>query len=264
MNGIINLIFSMSLLVLISCVSQTQKKSPAPASSKVEEPEEIQFATDAGKELIVEMKAENVRKVPNGKILGRLYEEEKLTVIKRVGNWINFTNSVYEEGYIWAPSVGYSYVNLYNPYFFYDTTRHKFKEIEYFQKFFSKSGQRRQETDDAYELFFKNIGLGSHEATVLDVVTETQQIVEHGITLFINKNNNQIEEVRVDYLKPVKGYKRALRKSELPVKSPSGENTGHLIWAVGELLPDLVVDLERKAWKSQWFRSIWYKLPDAD
>jgi len=69
-------------------------------------------------------------------------------------------------------------------------------------------------------------------------------------------------KVKVDYFKPIKGYENALKKSELPVIEPPEENSGHLIWLAGQLLPGLTVDLERKEWDSKMFSSIWYILPE--
>ena len=100
------------------------------------------FATDAGNELTVTVKSENVRQKPNGARLGSIRKGDKLTVIKRVGNWIHFTNPRFQEAYIWAPSVGYAYQNIYSPFFFFDSTRSKFRDIEWFQKMFSRSVAR--------------------------------------------------------------------------------------------------------------------------
>ncbi|RMF62090.1 MAG: hypothetical protein D6748_00250 [Calditrichaeota bacterium] len=245
-------------IYLISCVSQSLQT--VPPETKVPEEEKL-IDTDAGKILTVEVAKENVRDIPNGKVLGKLFKGEKIRVVRRVGNWIQFTHEDFGTAYIWAPSVGYTYQNLYSPYFYFDTTTGEFRDIEYFQNFFSKTGQRRQDMGNSYEVFFKDIGLGSHESTILDVVTETEQVVEHGITLFINKKTGKIEKVRVDYFKPVKGYETALKKSELPILAPSRSDSGHLIWKEGVLVKGLIIDLERKEWDSDWFSSIWYILP---
>ena len=129
---------------------------------------------------------------------------------------------------------------------------------------FSQRGQRRQETSSAYELFFKDLGLGSSESTILDVVTTSSQIVEHGITLFIDKSSNLVEKVRVDYYRPVSGYQNALKKSELTVQQPSQTDGGHLVWEHGALHSSLTIDLERKEWESKEFSSIWYILPEKN
>ncbi len=244
------------LLALVGCASRRQL-SPQPSPTKPVETYRA-LATDSGKVVTVQVKSENVRKTPNGTRLGKLKRGEKLTVLKRVGNWVQFTNAKFKKAYIWAPSVGYRYENLYSPYFYYDTTRHAFRDIDFFRRIFSQWGQRRNEMTSSYALFFKNVGLGSHEAIVVEVVAGTKQVVEHGITLYIDKKTDKIHKVRVDYLVPVTGYKKALKKSELPIQAPVEENSGHLIWPAGTLLPDLTVDLERKEWNSNAFSSIWY------
>lgn len=237
-------------------VDQSTKTVTPPAVE-----EELVPLTDNGKVLQVQVKSENIRAKPNGTRLGQLKKGNPITVIKRVGNWIYFKNNKYDGAYIWAPSVGYTYENLYSPFFYYDTTRNQFYDVSYFQTIFSQKGQRRQDIPSAYELFFKDIGLGSHEAVILDVVVESQQVVEHGITLYINPETDKIEKVRVDYYRPVDGYKTALKKSELPVKDPVASNNSHLIWPAGTLLPRLTVDLERKEWDSKQLSSIWYIQP---
>ena len=248
----------LSGLLLSACISKSTQTMPEAA----EEPaEEVVIATDAGKILTVQVKTENVREWPNGPKLGKLFKGEQIKVLKRVGNWVQFTHEDFDKAYIWAPSVGYTYRNLYSPYFYFDSTTKAFRDVEYFKTFFSKRGQRRQEMNSSYELFFKDIGLGSHESVILDVVSTTQQVVEHGITLFIDKKTGRIEKVRVDYLRPVNGYRKALKKSGLPVKKPGQTDGGHLVWPAGDLVDGLIVDLERKEWDSEWFSSIWYILP---
>lgn len=248
-------------LSFISCTSKAVKTEGNP---KTEEAEEIVLPANAGKILTVQVKSENVRREPNGKKLGQLRNGDEIEVIKRLGNWIQFSNKKFKEAYIWAPSVGYPYENLYSPFFYYDSTQKLFRDVTFFQNIFSQKGQRRQETASTYELFFKNLGLGSHESVVLDVATESQQVVEHGVTLFVNRADEKVTKVKVDYFKPIKGYENALRKSELPVIEPPDENSGHLIWLAGQLLPGLTIDLERKEWDSKLFSSIWYILPEKE
>ena len=87
-------------------------------------------------------------------------------------------------------------------------------------------------------------------------------MVDHGITLYIDKKSEQVRKVRVDYYRPIKGYEKALEKSELPVKAPAEEGRAHFIWQKGDLLEKLTVDLERQEWDSQWFSSIWFIMED--
>ena len=243
-------------LLLLACPKAVKTPEQTPLS------DDQVFATDAGNELTVTVKSENVRQKPNGKRLGSLRKGAELTVLKRVGNWIHFTSPKFEKAYIWAPSVGYAYQNIYSPFFFFDSTRTEFREVEWFQKMFSQRGQVRQETSTNYELFFKDTGLGSHEETVLDVVATSDQVVEHGITLFVNKEGSRVEKVRVDFYRPVKGYQAALKKGEMKADGPGDAGSGHIIWAAGDLLDHLIVDLERKEWESNYFSSVWYMLPE--
>lgn len=247
-------------LSLMSCTSKAVKTEGD--LQTMEGAEKVVLPPDAGKILTVQVKSENVRREPNGKKLGQLRNGDKIKVIKRLGNWIQFSNKKYKGAYIWAPSVGYTYENLYSPFFYYDSTQKLFRDMSFFQNIFSQKGQRRQETTSTYELFFKNLGLGSHKSVVLDVVMESKQVVEHGVTFFVNSSDEKVTKVKVDYFKPVEGYQNALKKSELPVIEPPEENSGHLIWPAGQLLPGLTVDLERKEWDSKLFSSIWYILPE--
>ncbi|MEL6823510.1 MAG: hypothetical protein AAFP70_17260 [Calditrichota bacterium] len=249
--------FSMLLLIIAMLGCQ-----PSAVKETTDTPETL--TTDAGKPAMVQVRSENVRALPNGKRLGSLRMNSEITVLRRVGNWVQFTNDRFKEAYIWAPSVGYETLNLYGSDFYLDQKKDSFKSVKYFQNIFSQDGIRRQETSGSYELFFKDIGLGSHEVVVLDVVTESQQKVDHGITLFIDKPANEVRKVRVDYFKPVNGYQAALKKSELSVQEPSENNSGHIIWNAGTILQDISVDLERKEWDSKYFSSVWYILPDEE
>lgn len=259
MKWVTVVLMAMVFLCLSACAPKATQKSVSstPKTEKV-------ILTDAGKTLSVGVASENVREKPNGKILGKLRKGNQVNVLKRVGNWINFKNDRFENAYIWAPSVGYTYDNLYAPDFFFDDARGRFHSVEHFQAAFSQKGQRRQDIKTAYELFFKNIGLGSHDAVVLEVVTESQQIVEHGITLYINQKTERVEKVRVDYYRPVKGYKEALKKSGLAGREPNESNNGHMLWSEGTIHPKLIIDLERKEWDSDSFSSIWYITPGVD
>lgn len=216
----------------------------------------------AGQKVAVEAPSENVRANPNGRILGKMRQGDSLQVIEQVGNWIYFRNQRFNGAYIWGPSVGFEYRNLYSTAFYYDRTRQGFYDIYYFQTAFFQKGQRRQETQNSYELFFKDIGLGRHDEIVLDAEAQTQQVVEHGVTLFVRKSDQRITRVRVDFFRPVKGFAAALEKCGLMIKDPGETNSGHLIWPAGDLVPGLMVDLERREWDSDYFSSVWFILPE--
>ncbi|MGH1365408.1 MAG: hypothetical protein ACRBF0_17735 [Calditrichia bacterium] len=251
----LQLLLILATFFLLGCQPKTAKPTTSPTES---------LTTDAGRPVMVQVNSENVRALPNGKRLGSLRKNAEITVLRRVGNWVQFSNKRFKEAYIWAPSVGYEALNLYGPNFYLDQKKEKFKSVEFFQNIFSQQGSKRQETSGSYELFFKDIGLGSHEVIVLDVVTESQQKVEHGITLFIDKLKNKVNRVRVDFFKPVNGYKAGLKKCELTTQEPSENNSGHVIWNSGTLLTNISVDLERKEWDSKYFSSVWYILPTEE
>ncbi len=235
------------LLLMMGCLPPAVKK-----------PDTQLPESESGKVLTVQVTRENVRQSPNGKILGQLRKGAQITVIRRVGNWIEFHSQKFERGFIWAPSVGYEYLNLYSPAFYIDTVKQRFKSVDFFRAIFSQPGEIIQETARDYELFFTKLGLGSHTAVVMEVVMASKEVVHHGITLFISKENQRIQKVKIDFFRPVKGYQQALRRCGLPVSEPVETNSGHLIWPAGTLLPKHTVDLERKEWDSPWFSAVWY------
>jgi hypothetical protein len=267
MKGTIFLFLTFLFLLVFSCASKTSQSTAGQniADSQIMEiPEEVFLSTDAGKILTVNVKEENVRAYPNEKIIGKLSVGDTIVVKKRVGNWVQFTNDRFSEAFIWGPSVGYPYQNLYSPGFYYNAENKQFYDVEYFQRMFSQKGQRRLDVQSYYELFFKNIGLGSHDVTIGDTGPSSQGMVEHGITLFVDKKSQKVLKVRVDYLRPVQGYAEALKKSELPVKVPGGVDRVHFSWPAGELLDHINVNLERQEWDSQWLSSIWFMLPEKE
>lgn len=260
----LQILFKLTSLVLLTLAtacyySSDSQKNQNPAIND----STAVFATDAGEQLTVEVDVENVRARPNGKIVGKLRKGEQITVIRRVANWVHFRSEKYRSAYIWGPSVGYIYENLYNPAVYYDANSRKFYDIEYFQRMFSQKGEpRRENLPNTYELFFGNIGLGSHQVTVLDAATAIEQLEEHGVTLFVDRKSEQITKVRVDYFRPVRGFEAALKKSELPTDPPTTGDSGHLTWAANALVPGLIVDLERLEWDSELFSGIWFILPE--
>jgi hypothetical protein len=243
----------LALGLILGCVPRVGKVAPVKSENTV-------FLTDNGMQLKVVVEKENVREKPNGKIIGVLTKGADIVVVKHAGNWVQFTNDRYKNAWIWAPSVGFDYINLYDPLTYYEPVNRTFYDIAYFQRLFSHKGKIRQYFETSYELFFDNLGLGSHETTVLDVVEATEQIVQQGVTFFVDRKSERITRVKVDYFKPVHGISEALKKSELLEKQPTEVNNGHVIWRES-LIPGLIVDLERKEWNSDWFSSIWFILP---
>ncbi len=249
------LLLCAGLIWLASCSHKTTKISPTPAPVPAPSEKEIAIEDTA----IVQVRSENVRVQPNGKIIGKVRRGTPLLVLKRIGNWVEFSGAKFDEVFIWAPSLGYKYLNLYSPDFYLNDSKTGFRPVAYFQKIFSEKGQVRDKSPNDYELFFKDIGLGSHEETVLDVVNTSRQIVDHGLALYLDSQQQAVKKVRIDFFRPVKGYVRALKKCGLPVVKPQQTSGGHLIWAKGTLLPGLKVDMERKDWGSSLISSVWYE-----
>ena len=243
------------LLSMWSCAPKATQKTLVVANP--DEP----IATDAGEIVVVQAATENVRSRPNGRIIGKVRKSESLTVVKRIGNWVYFNSNRFPLGCVWGPSVGYDYFNLYNPEIYYDRFRKQFYDTDYFRRLFSQEGEIRQDFTSSYELFFGDIGLGSHETQIVDIAETTEQLVAHGVTLFVKRSPDRVYKVKVDYFRAKEGYQNALEKSELPVKPPTLTNKGHVIWSVGSLITGLTVDLERSQWLSDRFSSIWFMLP---
>jgi len=243
------------LIWLSSCSHKTTKISPAPTPAPAPAEKEIAIADTA----IVQVRSENVREQPNGKIIGKVRRGTPLLILRRVGNWVEFSGAKFDEVFIWAPSLGYKYLNLYSPDFYLNSSKTGFRPVSYFRKIFSEKGQVRDKSASDYELFFKNIGLGRHEETVLDVVNSSRQIVDHGLALYVDNQQQTVKKVRIDFFRPVRGYVRALKKCGLPIVKPQRTSGGHLIWAKGMLLPGLKVDMERKDWGSSLISSVWYE-----
>ena len=56
--------------------------------------------------------------------------------------------------------------------------------------------------------------VGSHETTVLNVVEASDEIVAHGVTLFVERNSERITKIKVNYYQPMDGIENALAKSD--------------------------------------------------
>jgi hypothetical protein len=235
--------------VLLACQKEIRKPS---------EKYKTEFLAAIGDTAKVTVKHENVRKEPNGQILGTLKKAEQIIISGRIGNWLQFNSPRYRETYIWAPSLGFPYLNAYSPFFYYDSIKSSFYPINYFQTIFAQEGEKQNETSESYEIFFEDIGFGSHQETVLELMNESKEVVRHGIILYVKNPTNEIQKVRVDFFSPVNGYQSALKKCDIPAPDIVEQNGGHLIWPEGTLLRDLTVDLERKVWESNLFSSVWY------
>lgn len=261
MKKMLQIFLRLLLFTSIWLFTSCQSKAVKPSAAQEEKPG---FLSVVGQTATVKVERENVRREPNGTVLGTLKKGDQITINGRLGNWLKFNSEEFEDAYIWGPSLGFPYLNFYNPYFYYDSLASDFRPVKYFQTIFSQDGTRRQETRSNYELRFNEIGFGSHEETVLEVTTTSRELVEHGITLFVNSTNNKIYMVKVDFLKPLRSVQQALLKCELPISEGAEENGGHVIWPAGKLIPKLIVDLERQEWNSKLFSSVWFKKEDGE
>jgi len=233
--------------IIMACQPRIKKEKPAAVPPEIVTP---QIA-------LIEVEAENARQTPNGEIAGQLLKGDTLYIINRRANWL-FTNSeFFDSVYIWAPSAGLEYLNLNNPMVYYDSSITQFYPLNYFQQLFGDLGNERSISSDETVIVFSEIGLGSHEDIVIEVVHEEIETVVHGISLYLQKPQNTVFKMKIDFFKPVQGIKETLQKCDLPHLPPSSEKGGHVIWNAGVLIPGLEIDLERKEWDSDWYSAIW-------
>ncbi len=200
--------------------------------------------------------SENVRQAPNGKIIGSLKKGNQIRIKKRLANWLLFTDQKFDSAYVWAPSAGFDYINLYNPLTYFDSTAGDFHSLDYLQSFLGSEGNEQPVTSTHSEIFFSNIGLGSHEDIVVEVVNHQREEVLHGITLSLHPITRKIRQVKIDFFRPVKGVSDALRKCGLANIPPSATGPRRISWAADTLVPDLTLDLERQEWESEWFSGL--------
>ena len=250
-------IFVMGILILWGCQTTVVKK-PIPPSP----PPESLIPNDSGKVKVV-LKKENVRETPNGAKIGTIRKGEKVTVIRRIGNWVEFDSRTYVGGYIWAPSLGYPYINLYSATVYYDTTRKTFKSLAYIRSLFQQPGDTLQSTSKQLVLFFTNIGLGSHTETEIEVVKATNKIVRHGVTVFLDPQTQTIHKIKIDFYKPITGIQAALTKCNLPPRQPDTTTNSMVAWKPNSLLPGLSVQLERQEWQSHQFVAVIYSISNS-
>lgn len=247
------------LLLVIGCQPVAVQKQP-PEKQALKKPE----IPDLPDSVLMQNEGENVRQSPNGRILGQLYMDERIFIDGRVGNWLLFHNEWFDSAYVWAPSAGMECINLYSPITYYDTTTRQFYPVEYIQDLLGVEGRAMNETAHEYQLVFSGLGLGSHQTVVMGVGERHSEMVKHNITLFIDKSGQKIFRVGVDFFQPVEGVKSALEKCDLTYTPPSEVNEGHVIWWNGNLVPGLVIDLERKNWKSELLRRVSFTTQNSD
>ena len=234
------------MLIIAACQPKTVKEKPRSVTPVIKTPNMA----------IISVESENVRLAPNGKPIGQLLKGDTLRIVKRHVNWLFFESDFFESGYIWAPSAGFEYINLYNPFTYYDSTAAEFYPLNYFTSLFGSNGESRSTLSMETEIFFDEMGLGSHEEIVMEVVNEQVEMVKHGIILYLREPDKQIFKIKIDFLRPVKGIKKALEQCGLSNLPFSKEDGGHVVWKSGTLIEGLELDLERKEWESEWFSAL--------
>lgn len=205
---------------------------------------------------IITEKKENVRLTPNGKVIGSVRQGDKIEIKNRHANWLLFSNEKFDSAFVWAPSAGFEYINLYNPLVYYDSTVEKFYALEYFRKLFGSIGIPSAGISAESEIFFNDVGLGSHNSIVLQVLDQQIEIVHHGIALYLDNSTQEIFQVNIDFLRPIRGNKNVLMKCGLPDRPYSSTDQRRVSWKVNTLVAGLEVRLERKEWESDWFNAI--------
>lgn len=240
---------SLCILVMTACQPKVVKEKPKPITPV--------FMTSGM--AVISAESENVRLSPNGKVVGQLLRGDTLQIIKRHGNWLFFKNDFFESGYIWGPSAGLDYINLYNPFTYYDSIAAQFYPLNYFNTLFGSSGEKRSSQATETEIFFDEMGLGSHEEIVVEIVEEQLETVKHGIILFIQEPDQQLFKIKIDFFKPIKGLRNTIERCGLSYLPFTREDGGHVVWENGSLIKELEVDLERKEWESEWFSALWLR-----
>jgi hypothetical protein len=242
------------IIIAAGCQPKVLKEKKTPSIPLIQSP----------KFSVITVESENVRMSPNGQKIGQLLKGDTLQVIKRQGNWLLFHNDFFDSAYIWAPSAGFDYINLYNPLSYYDTIAQDFFPTAYFRKLFGNLGIEIPTPLKQSQIFFGELGLGSHEDIVIEVTTEQTETTAHGITLYTQEPTNNIFQIKIDFFSPIKGIEKTLERCDLEFILPDIQNGGHVIWKKNTLVPGLEIDLERREWESDWYSVLWLRLKSED
>ncbi|MBN2366612.1 MAG: hypothetical protein EH225_11950 [Calditrichaeota bacterium] len=242
-------LFMIILLMLAGCQPKEVKHPPQP---------EVPGIRKVPEKAVITAQSENVRFKPNGQILGQVHRGDSVRIEKRIVNWLLFYNDEFDSSFVWAPAAGFDYINLYSPHTYYDTTSQQFYPVGYFRELFGREGQKDSILSTESELFFGDIGLGSHEDIVIEVSDKEIEEVEHGITFHIGEPEGKIFQVDIDFYTPIKGVKAALRKCNLPDVAFLSGTPREVSWNPGVLLQGMKIHLERKEWDSDFFSRVWF------
>ncbi|GAB4171635.1 MAG: hypothetical protein Kow00108_06120 [Calditrichia bacterium] len=205
----------------------------------------------------VTVPVENVRNKPNGRIIGQMKKGDSLLVDQNFGNWLEF-NYKGKNAYIWGPSCGFPYINLYNPYTYLDTIKKAILNISELKRLLGTKVDTVGGSVNLLQLEFVNLGMGERVEEVVEVVKVEKQKVEKGVQIWYNVAEDKVTEVYIDLLKPVYGEKQALKKAGLQSSFPVYKKDETQV--VFKLFDDkdVFLILKRKEWKSSVF--IGYKI----
>ncbi len=202
----------------------------------------------------VTVNKENIREEPNGYVIGELHKGEKVTVLRKMGNWIEYQYYPDEKGYVWAPSLGYEYINLYSPATYIDTTAGKFYSLNYLNSLFGQQPDTLDKTGAIMHLEYKDLGLGKRVEEIMEVATVKKVTVEKTVKVWYNARDKTITEVQSDLFKPVKGVKAALKRAGVTGKVQTVENNdSRVVIKLPYKKRPFYLILKRKEWGSDHF-----------
>ena len=203
---------------------------------------------------VVVVKSENVRAEANGEIIGKLKKGDSILVLNKCGNWIEFDYYPDEKGYMWAPSLGFSYINLYDPYTYIDTTTYQFISLINLNYILGQVPDTIETVGKLSNLCYKDLGLGKRVEEILNVHILEKQVVEKTVKVCVNTESNKITEIQIDLFNPVTGKAAALKKADMKRKLKEIENSeSRIVLALTKGDHPIYFTLKRKEWKSNQF-----------
>lgn len=198
----------------------------------------------------VTVQTENVREYPNGPVIGKVERHDSLLAYKKYGNWfqIDFQG---REAYIWAPSCGFPYLNLYNPIVYLHPEKKGFRTLAELKTMLGDKIDTVGGTENYLQLMFTNLGLGEETVQILDVAAVKTETVEKGIVVWYSVPDDEIREIVIDLFRVLPSEKQALRKADVEEKLELVIRDDSQI--VYRIFPEseLYFILKRREWKSE-------------
>ena len=203
---------------------------------------------------VLTVKKENIRDMPNGYVIGELKKGDPVLVLNKMANWIVYDYYPDEKGYVWAPSLGYVYLNLYSPFTYIDSDKQKFINIEHLNFLLGQTPDVIQSSGNLSHLKYSGLGLGKRVEEVMEVVKVKKQVVEKTVMAWFDKSKNNITEIQVDLFHPVSGKNAAIKKAGIKdnYKIVEDSDSRIVVQLTGFSKPFFLV-LKRKEWKSDQF-----------